>query len=80
MRARPASAGLLVLPGSAPFPRRSESGAAREKTARLSAVRLMRRGGWHPTSMAELLWLLVIATVIGWLALIVFGHPVDLTP
>jgi hypothetical protein len=40
----------------------------------------MRRGGWHPTSMAELLWLLVIATVIGWLALIVFGHPVDLTP
>jgi hypothetical protein len=43
-------------------------------------VRLKRDGEWHPSPAAEVLWLLVAATLLGWIAMIVFGHPVVLAP
>jgi len=35
---------------------------------------------WKPSDTAPVLWLLVAAMLIGWLVVILVGHPVLLTP
>jgi len=35
---------------------------------------------WKPTDTASILWLIVAAILIGWLALLVLGHPVLIFP
>lgn len=42
----------------------------------------MRRvpNSWKPTESASMLWLIVAAILIGWLAFLVLGHPVVISP
>jgi hypothetical protein len=43
----------------------------------------MQRGRfdrWMPTETAAMLWMIVVAMLLGWLVVIVVGHPVALTP
>jgi hypothetical protein len=43
-------------------------------------MRLRRRDDLQPTGTAMMLWLIVAAMLIGWVAELVFGHPVVLMP
>ena len=43
-------------------------------------MRRTRLDRWLLTEMAAMLWMIVAAMLLGWLVVIVVGHPVVLTP
>ena len=46
----------------------------------VQASRMRVSSSWKPTETACMLWLIVAAIVIGWLAFLVLGHRVVISP